>query len=94
MPKRETVIESADAIKAESTVSSKKNQSSAYLVFSKTIRSQIIAENPGISFGDIRKQCGEMWRGMSKEQKMTYEEESASLRARQLAAKVCPMIPH
>ena len=47
---------------------------SAFMCFSKETRPKVIAENPGLAFGDIGKQIGELWRNLSEEDKERYTE--------------------
>ncbi|EAX98410.1 HMG box family protein [Trichomonas vaginalis G3] len=54
---------------------------SPYIIFSKEKRPQVKAENPGISFGDIAKKLGEMWKNMSEEEKKPYIEKAEAEKA-------------
>ena len=43
------------------------------MLFSKEHRQEVKDENPDISFGQIGKKLGEMWRALSDEEKEAYK---------------------
>lgn len=47
---------------------------SAFFFFSGDKRDALKAENPGISFGQVGKRLGEMWKELSDKDKKPYEE--------------------
>lgn len=49
-----------------------KRPTSSYMFFTKLNREKVIAENPGIKFGQIAKKLGKMWKNMSNEEKEPY----------------------
>lgn len=57
--------------KASSGGSSSAKKPSAYLTFCKTMRPRLKAN--GLSFGEIAKELGRMWKEMSQEEKDTYK---------------------
>ncbi|KAK9917825.1 hypothetical protein WJX75_008635 [Coccomyxa subellipsoidea] len=50
-----------------------KRARSAYIFFGSEKRPAVKAENPDLSFGDLTKKLGEMWKGLSDAEKMPYE---------------------
>ena len=46
----------------------------AFFCFSKKMRPKIKAENPDLSFGELGKKLGEIYRGLSDEDKVEYED--------------------
>lgn len=53
----------------------------AFTQFSRVHRQQVKRDHPNISFGDIAKELGRMWRELTDEQKATYVEEAAAIKA-------------
>jgi len=49
---------------------------SAYNFFVAEIRPKVKEENPNMSFGDISKKVGEMWKNLSAEERKPYEEKA------------------
>ena len=49
-----------------------KRKPNAYMNFVKKIRPEVVKENPDLSFTDIGKRLGEMWRALSDEEKKKY----------------------
>ena len=45
---------------------------SGFLLFSREMRPKVRADDPGISFADMSKRLGELWRGLSEEEKASY----------------------
>ena len=42
------------------------------MLFSKEMRPKVIADGQGLSFGDISKRLGELWRGLPDAEKARY----------------------
>jgi hypothetical protein len=59
----------------------------AFVMFSNQWREQIKTENPGISFTDIGRKLGEMWREMKPELKKVYQDRSVEAKEKYLAEK-------
>lgn len=51
-----------------------KKSLTAFMFFSSEARKKIKEENPDMSFGDIGKKCGELYRGLSGEEKKRFED--------------------
>ena len=45
---------------------------SGFLLFSRMMRPKVRADDPGISFADMSKRLGELWRGLSDAEKASY----------------------
>ena len=45
---------------------------SGFLLFSREMRPKVRADDPGISFADMSKRLGELWRGLSDAEKARY----------------------
>ena len=45
---------------------------SGFMLFSKEMRPNIIAADPNLSFGDVSKCLGELWRGLPDAEKARY----------------------
>ena len=45
---------------------------SGFLLFSREMRPKVRADDPGISFADMSKRLGELWRGLSDAEKAKY----------------------
>ena len=43
-----------------------------FMLFSKEMRPKVRADDPGISFADMSKRLGELWRGLSDAEKASY----------------------
>jgi DNA repair protein RAD16 len=43
------------------------------MLFCKKMRPQVVAENPKLSFGEVGRKLGEMWRELSDEEKKKYK---------------------
>jgi hypothetical protein len=59
----------------------------AFVMFSNQWREQIKSDNPGISFTDIGRKLGEMWREMKPELKKVYQDRSVEAKEKYLAEK-------
>ena len=51
----------------------KKRPLSAFMKFSQEKRAEVKSANPDITFGEVGRKLGEMWRALSEEQKATYK---------------------
>ena len=60
--------------KAKKDPDAPKKAMSAFMYFSNKMRPKIKAENPDISFGDLGKRIGELYRALTPEEKEPYEE--------------------
>ncbi|GMI02367.1 hypothetical protein TrLO_g14125 [Triparma laevis f. longispina] len=54
-----------------------KNAKGSYMFFSTAKRAEIKAENPDISFGELSKKTGEVWKSLSVEDKQPFEDLAA-----------------
>lgn len=59
--------------KAKKDPDAPKKAMSAFMYFSNKMRPKIKAENPDISFGDLGKRIGELYRALTPEEKEPYE---------------------
>lgn len=57
-----------------------KRPPSAFFLFCADRRPKIKAENPGLSIGDTAKKLGEMWNGLTPEEKQPYEKNAAKMK--------------
>jgi hypothetical protein len=55
------------------TESKKKREPGPYMLFCKKMRPQVVTENPKLSFGEVGRKLGEMWRELSDEEKKKYK---------------------
>ncbi|KAJ3088556.1 FACT complex subunit [Quaeritorhiza haematococci] len=64
--------------KAEGKAKKDKNEPkkglTAFMFFSKEKRPQVVADNPGMAFGEVGKAVGQLWSELSKEDKEPYEQ--------------------
>eukprot|EP00339_Tiarina_fusa_P012017 CAMPEP_0117026092 /NCGR_PEP_ID=MMETSP0472-20121206/19206_1 /TAXON_ID=693140 ORGANISM="Tiarina fusus, Strain LIS" /NCGR_SAMPLE_ID=MMETSP0472 /ASSEMBLY_ACC=CAM_ASM_000603 /LENGTH=74 /DNA_ID=CAMNT_0004732983 /DNA_START=90 /DNA_END=314 /DNA_ORIENTATION=- len=51
-----------------------KKQLSGFMLFSKENRPKIKEDNPEITFGQIGKKLGEMWRALTDEEKQAFKD--------------------
>ena len=56
----------------------------AYMFFCSERREQIIKDFPDLTFGEVGKKLGKMWRGLSQEMKIPYEEKAKADKERYL----------
>ena len=49
-----------------------KKQLSQYMKFCKETRAKIVEENPKLTFGEVGRKMGEMWREMSDDEKKKF----------------------
>jgi high mobility group protein B3 len=54
----------------------KAKRKSGFLIFSNEIRPKLKTEQPGLSFGQLAKQLGQIWKGMSDLEKAPYVEKA------------------
>lgn len=59
---------------SESTPEPKKKpkQLSPYMKFCKETRTTVVKENPKLTFGEVGRKMGEIWRDMSEDEKKKY----------------------
>jgi len=50
----------------------KKKQLSPYMKFCKETRTTVVKENPKLTFGEVGRKMGEIWRDMSEDEKKKY----------------------
>ena len=48
------------------------------MFFSKERRAQIVAENPGLAFGEIGKKVGEAWKALPAEERAPFDAQAAA----------------
>lgn len=64
--------------KAKKDPNAPKKPMSSFMYFSTETRPKIKAENPGISFGELGKKAGELFRNLTQEEKKVYEKKAAT----------------
>jgi len=57
-----------------------KRPPSAFFLFCADFRAKVKGEHPGLSIGSTAKKLGEMWNGLSAEDKQPYEKKAAKLK--------------
>ncbi|KAG8435882.1 hypothetical protein GDO86_007106 [Hymenochirus boettgeri] len=73
--------------KKEETEKTKKKNMSAYQVFSKEYRVSIIAEHPGIDFGELSKKLAEVWKQLPEKDKLVWKQKAQYLQHKQNKAE-------
>ncbi|XP_053325172.1 HMG domain-containing protein 4 [Spea bombifrons] len=73
--------------KKEETDKPKKKNMSAYQVFSKEYRGSIIAEHPGIDFGELSKKLAEVWKQLPEKDKLAWKQKAQYLQHKQNKAE-------
>ena len=73
--------------KAKKDPNAPKKAMSAFMYFSNKMRPKIKAENPAISFGDLGKRIGELYRALTPTEKEPYEKMAAEDKKRFEKAK-------
>ncbi|XP_025206341.1 FACT complex subunit Ssrp1 [Melanaphis sacchari] len=63
-----------------------KRAATAYMIWFNEARDEIKSDNPGISFVEIAKKGGELWKKMSTSEKLKYEEKAAKSKEEYLKA--------
>ena len=48
------------------------------MFFSKERRASVVAENPGIAFGEVGKKIGEAWKALPAEERAPFEAQAAA----------------
>lgn len=64
-----------------------KKPATAFVMFSNQMREQVKTDNPGISFTDIGRKLGEMWREMDAEMKKGFEDRATEAKDKYMAEK-------
>lgn len=73
--------------KKEETEKPKKKNMSAYQVFSKEYRGSIIAEHPGIDFGELSKKLAEVWKQLPEKDKLVWKQKAQYIQHKQNKAE-------
>nr|AAI69998.1 HMG2L1 protein [Xenopus laevis] len=73
--------------KKEDPEKPKKKNMSAYQVFSKEYRVSIIAEHPGIDFGELSKKLAEVWKQLPEKDKLVWKQKAQYLQHKQNKAE-------
>ncbi|NP_001025555.1 HMG box-containing protein 4 [Xenopus tropicalis] len=73
--------------KKEDPEKPKKKNMSAYQVFSKEYRGSIIAEHPGIDFGELSKKLAEVWKQLPEKDKLAWKQKAQYLQHKQNKAE-------
>ena len=63
-----------DGVQQKGSSSGGKKKLSGFMLFSKENRPKIKEENPDITFGQIGKKLGEMWRALDEKEKQAYKD--------------------
>ncbi|GMM31308.1 high-mobility group nucleosome-binding protein [Martiniozyma asiatica (nom. inval.)] len=72
-PRREAAVKKE---KRKKDPNAPKRALSAYMFFAAENRDKVRADNEGISFGEIGKKLGDMWKSMSDEDKQPYADKA------------------
>lgn len=73
--------------KKEEAEKPKKKNMSAYQVFSKEYRGSIIAEHPGIDFGELSKKLAEVWKQLPEKDKLVWKQKAQYIQHKQNKAE-------
>ncbi|XP_063796642.1 HMG domain-containing protein 4 isoform X3 [Pseudophryne corroboree] len=73
--------------KKDDTEKPKKKNMSAYQVFSKEYRGSIIADHPGIDFGELSKKLAEVWKQLPDKDKLVWKQKAQYLQHKQNKAE-------
>ncbi|XP_001366449.1 HMG domain-containing protein 4 isoform X2 [Monodelphis domestica] len=73
--------------KAEKAEKPKKKNMSAYQVFCKEYRVTIVAEHPGIDFGELSKKLAEVWKQLPEKDKLVWKQKAQYLQHKQNKAE-------
>ncbi|XP_029445993.1 HMG domain-containing protein 4 isoform X2 [Rhinatrema bivittatum] len=73
--------------KAEKLEKPKKKNMSAYQVFCKEYRVNIVAEYPGIDFGELSKKLAEVWKQLPEKEKLVWKQKAQYLQHKQNKAE-------
>uniref|UniRef100_A0A8C4Q2Z3 HMG box domain containing 4a n=1 Tax=Eptatretus burgeri TaxID=7764 RepID=A0A8C4Q2Z3_EPTBU len=65
----------------------KRKTMSAYMLWSKEYRNVIMAESPGIDFGEISKKLGEVWKQLPEKEKLVWKQKQQYLQHKQNKAE-------
>uniref|UniRef100_G1KT17 High mobility group protein 2-like 1 n=1 Tax=Anolis carolinensis TaxID=28377 RepID=G1KT17_ANOCA len=82
--KRKEEKERAEKLEKEKP---KKKNMSAYQVFCKEYRVNIVAEHPGIDFGDLSKKLAEVWKQLPEKDKLVWKQKAQYLQHKQNKAE-------
>ncbi|EKX38267.1 hypothetical protein GUITHDRAFT_115609 [Guillardia theta CCMP2712] len=64
-----------------------KKPATSFVLFSNTVREEVKAANPGLSFLELGKKLGEMWREMDPAVRKEYEDRATAAKDRYLEEK-------
>mmetsp|Transcript_44538 Transcript_44538/g.90916 ORF Transcript_44538/g.90916 Transcript_44538/m.90916 type:complete len:146 (+) Transcript_44538:48-485(+) len=64
-----------------------KKPATSFVLFSNTVREEVKAANPGLSFTDIGRKLGEMWREMDPNVRKDYEKRATDAKDRYMEEK-------
>ncbi|NXN96648.1 HMGX4 protein, partial [Rhinopomastus cyanomelas] len=73
--------------KAEKWERPKKKNMSAYQVFCKEYRTNIVSEHPGIDFGELSKKLAEVWKQLPEKDKLIWKQKAQYLQHKQNKAE-------
>ncbi|XP_030063961.1 HMG domain-containing protein 4 isoform X2 [Microcaecilia unicolor] len=73
--------------KAEKLEKPKKKNMSAYQVFCKEYRINIVAEHPGIDFGELSKKLAEVWKQLPEKEKLVWKQKAQYIQHKQNKAE-------
>ncbi|KFQ21290.1 HMG domain-containing protein 4 [Mesitornis unicolor] len=73
--------------KAEKWEKPKKKNMSAYQVFCKEYRTNIVSEHPGIDFGELSKKLAEVWKQLPEKDKLIWKQKAQYLQHKQNKAE-------
>ncbi|XP_036617285.1 HMG domain-containing protein 4 isoform X1 [Trichosurus vulpecula] len=73
--------------KADKAEKPKKKNMSAYQVFCKEYRVTIVAEHPGIDFGELSKKLAEVWKQLPEKDKLVWKQKAQYLQHKQNKAE-------
>jgi hypothetical protein len=62
---------------------------SSYMLFFKTVRAKVAAENPSLKTTEIGRKLGEMWRALSEDEKKAFKSSDSSSQPAVAEAVVC-----
>jgi structure-specific recognition protein 1 len=72
--------------KAKKDPNEPKRNLSAFMIFSKETRGDVLEKNPGFALGDVGKELGRRWREMDAETKKTFDAKAADAKVAYEAA--------
>lgn len=82
---------SSDAADGKSEKVKAKRAPSAFMFFVSSKRSEVIASNPGIAFADVGRKLGEMWKALTDDDKVVYNQQHEAAKAKLSADAPTPV---